>query len=247
MESRLPRSPDFGSRHPGPEWMDLGLSESQKRQNYHEIDRINRFMGVYEALFRTLVRVSKGYAHKPLRILECGSGSGASMVALLKKAQKRHLLWEWTAVDVDPLACALAKEKLANAGLSNQARVVQDKAERVLATQGPFDVMVGSLFLHHLSSSEILELWTFAQSHLRLGMIWDDLERRPLSFYGFRLLSFVLDFSEVSRHDGALSILRSFKRNDWISMAENSGWNSWEIKKKALAGRVIFSATTQHL
>lgn len=247
MESLLPHSPDFGSRHPGPEWMDLGLSESQKRLNYQEIDRINRFMGVYEALFQTLVRVSKEHAHKPLRILECGSGSGASMVAILKKAQKHHLSWEWTAVDVDPLACALAKEKLAKAGLSNQARVMQDKAERVLATQGPFDVLVGSLFLHHLSNSEILELWTCARSHLRLGMIWDDLERRPLSFYGFRLLSFVLGLSEVSRHDGALSILRSFKRNDWIFMAENSGWNSWELKKKALPGRMIFSATTQHL
>ena len=52
----------------------------------------------------------------------------------------------------------------------------------------------------------------------RLGWFINDLHRQAVPYHAFRLLSRFTRWHPFVKHDGPVSILRSFRREEWVSL-----------------------------
>jgi ubiquinone/menaquinone biosynthesis C-methylase UbiE len=87
------------------------------------------------------------------------------------------------------------------------------------ARQLPFarasvDVVTCSQVLHHFEDEEIALVLGEMTRVARKAVIVSDLRRSWLAVGGFWLVTWGLGFHPVSRHDGAVSVLRGFTRHD---------------------------------
>ncbi|MDQ2664639.1 MAG: methyltransferase domain-containing protein [Gemmatimonadota bacterium] len=87
---------------------------------------------------------------------------------------------------------------------------------------GSIDVVTCSQVLHHFEDDEIaLVLAEMNRVALR-AVIVSDLRRSWLAVSGFWLVTWLLGFHAVSRHDGVVSVLRGFTDTDLASHVQRS-------------------------
>jgi hypothetical protein len=75
---------------------------------------------------------------------------------------------------------------------------------------GSVDLVVCSQVLHHFERDGAVRLVREMRRVARRALIVSDLRRSWIAMTGFWLVSFPLGFHPVTRHDGALSVLRGF-------------------------------------
>lgn len=82
---------------------------------------------------------------------------------------------------------------------------------------GAFDYVITSLFLHHLPDEAVRTALREFDRVARRGMVMNDLLRRRRLYWWTKL--FTLFGNEIVRHDGPLSVLRSFTRREVEELA----------------------------
>jgi ubiquinone/menaquinone biosynthesis C-methylase UbiE len=76
------------------------------------------------------------------------------------------------------------------------------------------DVVMCSQLLHHFFDAETAQLLREMDRVARIRVVVSDLRRSWIAAAGLWLLSFPLGFHAVSRHDGVVSVLRGFTRDE---------------------------------
>ncbi len=197
------------SRMRGTEHLDdRGLAPAVALRSLADIRRCNRLFGgtavVLHALRPTLIHAAAQGAS--LSLLDVGTGMGdipAAAQALARHvgADLRTTGLEWTA----PIARA--------ARPACDAALVGDARHLPFADRS-FDVVTCSQVIHHLDETDarcaIAELHRVARRLVVVG----ELRRSWLAVAGLWLASWPLAFHPVSRHDGVVSILRGFNRDE---------------------------------
>ncbi len=93
-----------------------------------------------------------------------------------------------------------------------------------------YDIALATLFMHHFKNEEIEEILRLISSKARIGVVINDLHRSRVAYFLFKIYgSFIRN--HMIRHDGAISILRAFKRVDVKHISTKLGLNS-EIRWK---------------
>ena len=80
------------------------------------------------------------------------------------------------------------------------------------------DLIISSLVAHHMTDEEITAFLTWMEGRATRGWLVNDLHRHPVAYYGFRLLAALARWHPIVRHDGAISVKRSFSRSDWLNL-----------------------------
>jgi len=215
-ENPFYRMPDFSIRSNESEWMDGPVDEKALHQNLNEIHRLNMGMGIYRRWCRLLkARLeSKGGN----RIAELGCGSGLGLLELNRKLKDRQL--EWLGIDWN-------SNLLIRAIQSQEPEIEWMEGDALQVLKGldtPVDWAIGTLFLHHIDAQTLPNFLAQLKPLVHRGVIFEDLQRSPFAYYGFRLLSEILGLSAMSKHDGAVSVLRSFGQRELKSVFLQAGW-----------------------
>lgn len=234
MENLFCRMPDFSTRSQEAEWMDGELTVPVLLQNLQEIHRLNLRMGIYSRWANLLQR--KLDFTGPLRIAELGCGSGLGLVELQSRIPNAQV--SWLGIDRNPDLMKEAKT-LKTTGVE---WLEGDAIAVCKELKAPLDWAIGTLFLHHLNAEELPRFLAELKPIVRQGLIFEDLERSPFSFYGFKLLSSMLGLSSVSKHDGAISVLRSFRKRELESVFLQAGWGNLTFYS-SFPGRYFICAT----
>ncbi len=200
---------DWSRRALGREHMDeAGAAGEGLEQALVELAWINRFLGGYRT---TLSAFRQRELPEILEVLDIGAGGADIPLALVKWARFQGIETRVVAVDFNPAACAWAARQAA--GLP-EIRICRADAFALPFVEGSFDYVHCALFLHHFPRAEASRLLGLLFALCRRGLIINDLHRHPLSFYpvkwGVRLLS----RSPLVQHDGPLSVLRGFTREE---------------------------------
>jgi 2-polyprenyl-3-methyl-5-hydroxy-6-metoxy-1,4-benzoquinol methylase len=94
-----------------------------------------------------------------------------------------------------------------------------------------YDVVVSSLFLHHLSDAEALGLLRRLRSAVRRGIVITDLNRHYagylLAYLGTRLLT----RSPMAHYDGPLSVQAAFNVREVHDLARQAGLDGATIRR----------------
>jgi SAM-dependent methyltransferase len=150
-------------------------------------------------------------ADQPITILDVASGYGDTLRRIRSWGNRRGLKLELIGVDLSPQAVQAARMA------TSEAEGIAYHCADIFSFEPPFavDLIVSSLFTHHLSDEDIVRFLKWMEERARLGWCVIDLHRHPASFHGFRLLARLLRLHRFVQHDGPVSIARSFRKQDW--------------------------------
>ena len=87
----------------------------------------------------------------------------------------------------------------------------------------PWDFVVSSLVAHHMTHDQLLAFLRFMDRHARRGWFINDLHRHGFASLGFPLLATLMRWHPIVRHDGQLSIARSYRPHEWPALVREAG------------------------
>jgi SAM-dependent methyltransferase len=193
-----------------PEWMDEPCSYEDFRQCLLDLGQLNRLTLAYRPTLDFLARLAP--TTTPLRIVDVGSGGGDLLRHIEHWATHRNIAVELTGIDLNPYAARAAKEFTA------PDSAIQWITGDAFSYDRPIDIVVSSLFTHHLLTPEIIRFLARSEIVAQRGWFINDLAREPIPAHLFALLANVMQWHRFVRHDGPVSFRRAFREPDWASM-----------------------------
>jgi len=95
----------------------------------------------------------------------------------------------------------------------------------------PVDFIVSSLVTHHLTDRQVGRFLMWMEAKAVRGWFVNDLRRHWFAFYGFTALAAVMRWHPFVRHDGPVSIARSFVPDEWERVLAVAGITEATVAK----------------
>jgi len=198
--------------------MDGPCSRDTLRGCLRDIDRINRWFLGYRPLFTWLDSMLRE-TQRTVRILDAGCGSGDGLRRIARGAKARGIAVELIGVDMNPDAIAIATEL--SSGMDRIEWIAADIFTYV--PQRPPDLVVSSLFAHHLDDTEIVRFLKWMEEYAAVGWFVNDLTRDAVPYHLFRIFAKVMRLHPFVQCDGPVSIARAFRAEDWRRLCDAAG------------------------
>ena len=218
---------DFSRRAQMPEMMDDPTVDFETwRACLVDLAKVNRVTLAYRPTLAFLNRIRDGGLwpqDRPVVILDVGSGYGDTLRQIGKWAGARSLDVRLQALDANPWSERAAERVQGSAG-------IQFITEDLFKHRDGADIVLSSLFTHHLDDLSVIRFLEWQEVNARIGWFINDLERHPFSYYGFALLSRVMRWHPFVVHDGPVSIRRAFRPEDWTVLLAKAGVHQARIE-----------------
>ncbi len=207
---------DFSTRAHLSEWMDESCTYQEFQACLHDLAIVNRLTLAYRPtrvwLERLVSRLGRpALKDRPLHIVDVGCGQGDMLRYLAQWARRASIPVRLYGIDLNPYA-ARAASAVASHDLSIDW-ITSDAFS--FALPSGMDVVISSLFTHHLPDDEIVRFLLWMEREARYGWFISDLHRAVLPYRLFRLLAWAARWHPFVQHDGPISFRRSFRRQDW--------------------------------
>ncbi len=155
----------------------------------------------------------------PLRVVDIGGGSGDGLRVIERWARRRRLALDFVSLDLNPHARAAGERA---SGPDSRIRFVTADLFAWVPAE-PVDLVISSLFAHHLDDDGVVRFLRVMERTARLGWFVNDLHRHPVPFAAFRTWSRFAGWHRFVRHDGPVSVGRAFRRADWVALIGRAG------------------------
>jgi 2-polyprenyl-3-methyl-5-hydroxy-6-metoxy-1,4-benzoquinol methylase len=230
QDAAVPFTLDLSQRRLQPEVMDQpDLDPGRHVQALSGLRRINGWSGSARILWSPLRELARNQAPRPLTVLDLATGGGDVPIRLWRKARRAGLALSIDGCDVSPravaFACAQAQEARAEVHFF-QLDVIRN------TLPGDYDVVMSSLFLHHLDEEQAVDLLRrMAEAAGRMVLVNDLIRSRAgftLAYVGTRLLS----ASSVVHIDGPRSVQAAFTREEARTLAERAGLDGATVERR---------------
>lgn len=217
----LPWIPDLSQRNLQPEIMDQpDLDNASHRQALAGLRRINFVSGSVRILWSPIKSLAKALGVRRLRVLDIASGGGDVAVGLWRKARRAGLELDIVGYDKSPMAVSHAEQFAEHAGTS-----VRFETRDVLAESLPrdWDIVMSSLFLHHLSQEDAVALLGNMSGACRHLLLINDLRRCLSGYLLAQAVCRLLSRCPVVHVDGPRSVAGAFTRGEVLRLCEDAG------------------------
>jgi 2-polyprenyl-3-methyl-5-hydroxy-6-metoxy-1,4-benzoquinol methylase len=166
---------------------------------------------------------------QPLRILDIAAGGGDVMIGVAKLAARHGIPIETHGCDINSTAVEYAQQAAQRAAISS-ARFFQLNA---LTDSLPedYDVMMCTLFLHHLENNDIKQLLSRMAKSAYWCVLVDDLCRNRLGYLYAWVGGRLLTRSHIVHTDGPLSVRAAFTIAEFRQLAEDAGLHNARFRR----------------
>jgi len=209
---------------------DFELEGNDLSENLRELEKVNLLLGGYAIIKDGVKEILENRKNKPgqFKIIDVGCGAGDTLRFLATWGGENGIPMQLIGLDANPSAVNYARKRAE--GFNNiefsQQNILNPDFSDLEA-----DLVMFNLFMHHFNEQQIVEFLSICMNK-NCAVLINDLHRSKLAYHAFRLLSRILGFSYISRHDGKLSVRRSFTRSDWEGILAQSGIENYRIKWK---------------
>ena len=152
------------------------------------------------------------------RLLDVGYGDGDMLRTIARWAKRRGIAAELVGIDLNPRSHAAARDATP-ADLAIDYRT-GDYAD--LAGEG-WHCVISSLVAHHMTREQLVAFLRFMEAEARAGWLVNDLHRHGVAYTGWPLLAGLMRWHPIVRHDGHLSIARSYRPREWPPLLAEAG------------------------
>lgn len=195
------------------------LPSEDLRVCFRSLESINRLTGAYRPTLAWLDSMCETLRRqgRPIHIVDVGSGYGGMLRSIARWAAEKHIPVVLTGIDLNPNALSAARD----ATPPEVATFTEGNVFELRPAEG-IDLVMSSQFTHHFEDQAVVDFLRWMESSARLGWFISDLHRQPLTFFGFRALTSLTTLHPIAIQDGLVSILRSFRRQDWQSLCQEA-------------------------
>ncbi|HEV3344739.1 MAG TPA: methyltransferase domain-containing protein [Pirellulales bacterium] len=219
---------DLSSRRREPEWMDEpALDRDLHVHALAALHRVNRLSGTAARLWRPIRRLASELPKSRLRVLDLASGGGDVAIALAITARRADVLLQIDGCDVSATAVAHAESRAYHHGLDNVGFFVLDVLQADLPPT--YDVVICSLFLHHLDEADAVRLLRQMAAATRRLVLVDDLRRTRFGYALAWLGCQLLTRSPIVHTDGPRSVRAAFTLAEARQLAHRAGLDGCRI------------------
>ncbi|MBM3753052.1 MAG: methyltransferase domain-containing protein [Acidobacteria bacterium] len=177
-----------------PELLD-GASAEEAAGNLRDLDRINRWFGGNAILARKLAPL---LARKPdALILDVGAAGGDTIRYLARRFPRARFI----ALDRSEMLLRQAGGR----------RVLADACAWPIA-RGSVDIVICTLFLHHLGEAEVVRAVEDFRSAARMAVVAVDLQRHVLARQFLPATRWLFRWDPITLHDGPISVDAAFTK-----------------------------------
>jgi SAM-dependent methyltransferase len=165
---------------------------------------------------------------RPARVLDIGTGGADIPMRIARWVRPSGK------VTVFALDRQLQVARLASVACADQRNLIFGVAdgERLPFRDGSMDVVLASMTLHHLPDEQAGAFITEMARVARHGVVVNDLERHAVNYWGARALSLTWWRGDpYTRHDGPLSVLRSFTPGELLGIGRGAGLREVRIHR----------------
>jgi ubiquinone/menaquinone biosynthesis C-methylase UbiE len=93
-----------------------------------------------------------------------------------------------------------------------------------------FDFVFSSLFLHHFSNDQVMELLRSFGSVARRAVLAIDLERGPLAYRFLPSTRWLFEWHDITINDGQISVAAAFTKDELQALAERAGFSGARVR-----------------
>jgi len=203
--------PDFSQRSDEKELMD---EEDISFEEFHDcligLERINHLTLAYRPTLQWLRPWVEN--SERLVVLDVASGGGDMLRQIAKAWPDRTAAANgclMVGVDLNPWA-----KKSAESWPSFSAIHYQTADVFEFEPDQSIDLIISSLFTHHLTDKQIVEFMRWMNHRARKGWFINDLHRHPVPYYFIKSATALFSRNRLIRHDAAVSVARALSMAD---------------------------------
>jgi len=219
------------------EVLDGAVAAHELAASLADVERLSSWFGGYALSLRAIRRLAADAPHdRPLCVIDVGGGTAAFAVRVARWARRTGRRVRVVVVDRDPTTLRLAR---AAVGAYPEIALVRGDAAALPCRPCAADIVTSALTLHHLEPAQAAAGLREMTSAARIAVVVNDLLRRRLSLGLVWLATRLLRCHPISRHDGPLSVRRSYSRDELTALAEKAGARRVTIREYPVLGRLL--------
>lgn len=189
------------------------------------LQRVNRLSGTSRVLAKEIAAIF-GHSAGNLRILDLACGGGDVTIGLATQLERIGVHATIEGWDRSDTAIQFARDRLSSqhASSTGPPKVTFQQCDMAqLDASGHYDVVMCTLFLHHLDRQAALDLLSRMYRATRRIVLIDDLRR---TWFGYRLAQLgcqLLTRSHIVHVDGPLSVRAAFTEPEVEQLSREAG------------------------
>jgi SAM-dependent methyltransferase len=216
---------DFSRRANLSELLDEPCSYEDLRGCLRDLEQVNRVSFGYRPTLEWLEHIVPEPNH-PLHIVDVGCGGGDMLRRIEGWYAQKRIAVRLTGVDLNPNAICAAREF---SPTDSRIAWIAGEAYSLDSDSDPIDVVISSLFTHHLTDDEIVRFLEWMERVARHGWFINDLYRSQAPYMWFKVLAAAMRWHRFVRHDGPVSFQRAFLPHEWKHYAQRAGLSARDV------------------
>ena len=220
--------PDLTHRSTDTEWMDdLNCSGAIVHQTLHELDVINKWLGGNQVTIDGLDHLLKKQPEGTVTIVDLGCGSGRMLQLIDRWNKRKRYSLKLTGVDANPHIVDYAVAHVTNipSVTFKTLDIFSDEFKRQ-----QFDIVLATLFLHHFTDDQLVDLFRQLQRQATRGIIVNDIHRHWFAYHSIRLLTRLFSQSPMVQFDAPLSVQRAFRKAEIRNILSRAGIARYRLR-----------------
>ena len=209
---------------------------AEYEQFLREIRFINRWLGDVTALKQTLLREIEREKKQNFSVLDVGAGAGELLRVIAKFAGKANCQTNLCGLELNERSCQANLEESKD---FPEIKAIRGNALNLPFADASFDYVYCSLFTHHFTDDKVLEILMEMRRVARRKIFVIDLHRNKNAYLGYKLFRSIFLRGRLAKHDGLLSILRSFMPEELEDLGIKAGLKNVRVTKHTPARLVL--------
>ena len=218
-------------RYDQPELLDMGAGTPHEvKASLSDLWRINRYLGGIPAITHHLFPRLQAQAGT-VTLADIGTGSAEIPAYIARWAREQNL-----SVRIVPIDLASRNLYIARGFVKSlpNVQLVQADARHLPFAHESVDYLMSSVFLHHFTPEQVIDLLREAFAIARRGIVMSDGVRGWLPLIAFKIGQPIFARSYITRFDGAASIRRAYTPSELRQFAAEAGLTNARVYRHLL-------------
>ena len=232
----------FKQRSDRLEYIDTGDYTAEEYEGcIGELQFVNRWMGDAHTLKATLLREIEAQELKSFSVLDVGAGSGELLRIAVTWARETGRRLRAVGLELNERS---AESIVEESNRFDEISSVRGDALELPFGEAQFDYVICSLFTHHFVDEQVIQILGEMSRVAKRRIFVIDLHRHPIAYVLYTTVGKLVLHNRLLRHDGALSILRSFKVEELQELAQRAGLRDIRVERH-FPFRLVLSAAAR--